>query len=84
MPDASGVLLTRVEAAEYLGVQPQTLAVWATTGRYQLPFVRIGRCVRYKVSDLDAWLERRTITSTGDAIPEPPAASRSARGRRKH
>jgi excisionase family DNA binding protein len=60
-------LLTRSEAAAYLGVKPQTLAVWATTGRYKLPFVKVGRTVKYRVTDLDAFLEGRTVTSTGEA-----------------
>jgi hypothetical protein len=54
-------------AAAYLGVQPQTLAVWRCTGRYGLPFEKIGRCVRYRQSALDAFRARQTFTSTGDA-----------------
>ncbi len=57
-------LLNRIEAAGYLGVLPQTLAVWASTGRYQLPFVKVGRKVYYRRVDLDAWLESRTQTQT--------------------
>jgi excisionase family DNA binding protein len=57
----SDPLLTREEAAEYLNVKPQTLAVWATTGRYSLPMVRVGRRVRYRQSDLDRWIAKRTI-----------------------
>ena len=59
-------LLTREQAAEYLGIRPQTLAVWATSGRYGLPFIRVGRRVRYRRADLDRFLESRTITSTGE------------------
>ena len=64
-------LLTRQEAAEYLGVKPQTLAVWAVTGRYDLPVVKVGRLVRYRRSDLDKWLESRTCTHTGPPIGSP-------------
>ena len=53
-------LLTRVEAAEYLGIRPQTLATWSLSGRYGLPVIRVGRAVRYRLSDLDAWLAKRT------------------------
>jgi excisionase family DNA binding protein len=59
-------LLTRNQAAEYLGVSPNTLAVWASTGRYPLPFVRVGRSVRYRRSDLEKFLESRTVTHTGE------------------
>lgn len=63
----SDPLLTRAEAADYIGVKPTTLAAWALAGRYDLPVVKVGRLVRYRKSDLDRWLQRRTITHTGQA-----------------
>lgn len=54
-------LLTRQQAAQYLDVTAGTLAVWASTRRYDLPFVKIGRKVRYRPEDLDRWLEARTV-----------------------
>jgi excisionase family DNA binding protein len=60
-------MMTREQAAEYLGVKPQTLSVWATTGRYDLPFVRVGRSVRYRLADLEQFIASRTVTSTGQA-----------------
>ena len=48
------------KAAEILDVSAGTLSVWRSTGRYNLPFVKIGRKVRYRRSDLQAWLEKRT------------------------
>lgn len=54
-------LLTRREAADFLGVRPQTLATWHVTGRYRLPVVKVGRAARYRVSDLEAWLDSRTV-----------------------
>jgi excisionase family DNA binding protein len=53
---ANSILLTRREAAAYLGVAEQTLAVWKCTGRRTLPFVKIGRLVRYRKADLDAFI----------------------------
>lgn len=53
-------LLDEKQAAEILDVTPGTLAVWRSTGRYALPFVKVGRNVRYRPSDLDRWLEDRT------------------------
>lgn len=52
-------LLSRKEAAVYLGVSEQTLAIWKTTGRYSLPVVKIGRLAKYRKSDLDAFISRR-------------------------
>lgn len=56
---ASG-LLDENSAATLLDVSPGTLSVWRSTGRYNLPFLKIGRKVRYRHSDLLAWLESRT------------------------
>ena len=61
-------LLTREQAATYLGLSPQTLSNWASTGRGGIPYVRVSaRAVRYRQSDLDQWLRNRTVTHTGQA-----------------
>ncbi len=57
-------LLAAAEAADYLGVQPQTLAAWRSAGRYGLPFVKVGRLVKYRQSDLDEFLAKNTATQT--------------------
>lgn len=54
-------LLDTSPAAEHIGVKPHTLEIWRCTGRYDLPFVRVGRKIKYRRSDLDAWLESRTV-----------------------
>lgn len=59
-------LLTRKEAADYLGVKEDTLAVWACNKRYILPMVKVGRLVKYKLSDLNAFIETRTIYGKGE------------------
>lgn len=51
-------LLSRREAAAFLGLNEGTLAVWATTQRYDLPYVKVGRSVRYRMSDLEGFIER--------------------------
>lgn len=51
-------LVGRKEAADFLGVASQTLAVWASTERYHLPYIKVGSKVRYRMSDLEAFLER--------------------------
>jgi excisionase family DNA binding protein len=45
-------LLTDDEAARLLGTSVNTLANWRVTGRYPLPFVKVGRLVRYRPSDI--------------------------------
>ena len=49
-------LLSRKEAAKYLGISEQTLAIWKCTKRYDLPFVKIGRLIKYRKSDLDGFI----------------------------
>lgn len=50
------------EAANYLHVKDSTLAAWRSEGRYNLPFVKVGRRVFYRREDLDAFLMSRTHT----------------------
>lgn len=59
-------LLTRRQAAEVLGLQPQTLARWKWEGREDRPpEVRVGRrAVRYRASDLTKWIASRAEDST--------------------
>ncbi|MCC7226159.1 MAG: helix-turn-helix domain-containing protein [Burkholderiaceae bacterium] len=54
-------LFDRHQAATYLGVKPNTLATWHSTKRYRIPYIKVGRLVKYRVSDLDAFLQQRTI-----------------------
>ena len=48
-------------AAEILGVTAGTLSVWRCTRRYPLPYVKVGRAVRYRLSDLEAFMQSRTV-----------------------
>ncbi len=57
-------LITEDEAADLIGVRPQTLAVWRSTGRYDLPFIRVGRLVRYRVCDLETWIQDRRVSGS--------------------
>ncbi len=56
----SSDLLNERAAAEVLDTTPGTLSVWRSTGRYAIPFIKIGSKVRYRRSDLENWLESRT------------------------
>jgi excisionase family DNA binding protein len=53
-------MMVAQEAAEYLGVKASTLATWRCTRRHPLPFVKVGKKVRYRKSDLDKFLQHRT------------------------
>jgi hypothetical protein len=55
-------LLNEQEAATLLSVAPGTLSVWRFTGRYNVPFIKVGRSVRYSQRALEEWLTRRTCS----------------------
>jgi len=47
------ILVDAKEAARRLAVSPRTL--WQLTKDRLVPVVRIGKCVRYRVTDLEEW-----------------------------
>lgn len=55
-------LFSNDQAAAYIGVTPRTLEVWRCTKRHPIPFIKVGRLVKYRKSALDAFLEQSTIT----------------------
>ena len=59
---ARSPLLTQKQAAKFLRLKnPGTLAVWRSTKRYPLRYVKIGVLVFYKLSDLEAFIADRTV-----------------------
>lgn len=52
-------LLTKEDVSRILGVSVGTLAVWRATKRYNLPYVKSGRLVRYREEDVQAFIEAR-------------------------
>jgi hypothetical protein len=52
-------LLNRREAADFLGVKETTLATWQSTKRYDLPIIKVGRLVKYRLTDLIEFVNRR-------------------------
>ena len=60
--DALPDLLTDEQATEFLQVAPGTLAVWRATKRHGLPYLKLGRSVRYRKADLEKWLQSRTVS----------------------
>jgi len=54
------------QAAAYLGLSKNTLAVWRCLQRYPLTYIRVGRRIKYRREDLDAFLASRTV---GAATP---------------
>ncbi len=54
-------LLTEVQAATVLNLSMRTLQAWRTK-RTGPSFVRAGRAIRYRRSDLDTWMSANTVT----------------------
>jgi excisionase family DNA binding protein len=53
-----GIYLTTKEVAAILRIAPQTLEKARSTGLGpQIPFVKVGRAVRYASNDVSAWVE---------------------------
>ena len=53
-------LIDTTDAAKLLGVGEATLIKWRSTGENNVPFVKIGRCVKYRTTDLRAYVEKHT------------------------
>jgi excisionase family DNA binding protein len=60
------VLLTEVQAAEYLALSVRTLQAWRVRGGGP-PFVKVGRAVRYARGALIAYALEHTVSSTTEA-----------------
>jgi predicted DNA-binding transcriptional regulator AlpA len=50
-------LLSSEEVSTILGVSVGTLAVWRSTRRYPLKFIKVGGLVRYRECDLSEFVE---------------------------
>jgi excisionase family DNA binding protein len=62
-------LLTTEDVAEITGLSPETLAQWRWLKK-EIPFVRLGtKCVRYRQSDIDAWLAKRLVSVASGENP---------------
>src|SRR5882757_5944227 len=60
-------LMTRQEVADYYGLPFKTLEQWAYVGKGPR-FRKVGRHVRYRLSDVDEWIEQQA--AGGAAVPE--------------
>ncbi len=56
-------LLTDKQLTEYLQIAEGTLAVWRCEKRYTLAFIKVGRSIRYRFSDVKKWLNSQEISN---------------------
>ncbi len=60
----SDQLLTTDQLAAELGLHTVTIAAWRMHDGKGPAYVKVGSAVRYRRSDVDAWLDAQTRTST--------------------
>jgi len=60
--------LTRTEAAEFLNLKRCTLEAWAIRGGGPA-MCKFGRAVRYRISDLEAYVRKQTRQNTIEVHP---------------
>lgn len=54
-------LLLPKETADFLRTTVGVLSVWRCTKRHPLKYVKVGRSVRYRLEDVLAFIESRTV-----------------------
>ena len=52
-------LLKPCDVSKILGITIETLAVWRCTNRTSLKFYRIGRSIRYRLSEVNEFISSR-------------------------
>jgi excisionase family DNA binding protein len=61
-------IMTTDDAAAYLSVNKRNLQLDRVNKR-NIPFIKIGRLVRYSKADLDAYITAQTIGGNAKKIP---------------
>lgn len=61
-------MISTKDAAKFLGLQPDTLRVWRYRDKKRqsttyLPYVKVGKSVKYKISDLEEYVLKNRQTS---------------------
>lgn len=60
-------LIGAVNLAEMIGVSVETIYRWSRESRGPVP-TRIGRSLRYRMEDVDAWLESSRGVEDGERV----------------
>ncbi|WP_181951993.1 helix-turn-helix transcriptional regulator [Pseudovibrio ascidiaceicola] len=58
-------LITEAAAADYLGISIRTIQAWRVRGGGPI-FVKMGKTVRYRSSDIQNWIESHLASSTSE------------------
>ena len=57
------MLMKYEEASELLRVKKNTLRKWVSQKR--VPYLKLGRSVRFESSELESWIERQSVRFGG-------------------
>lgn len=57
--DEKQIILTAKEAAKYLNISLSSLNKWRAKNSTALKYLKIGRCCKYRLKDLNEFLESR-------------------------
>jgi excisionase family DNA binding protein len=68
---STGTWVDTKKAAEHLGIHRDSLRRFRRVGGGP-PFTRIGRSVRYRLEDIDAWMRSRMAKSTAEEVARGP------------
>lgn len=52
-------LIDIAEVSQQLGVRAKTVYSWVHTR--QIPFIKVGRLVKFQQKDIEAWIEKRKV-----------------------
>ncbi|WP_333876386.1 helix-turn-helix domain-containing protein [Methylobacter sp.] len=57
----SNVITDTDGASSLLNIPASTLIKWRSTGENNIPYIKIGKSVRYSTADLKAYVERHKV-----------------------
>jgi predicted DNA-binding transcriptional regulator AlpA len=63
------------DAAAYVGFTVSALRLWRRQDRGP-SYIQVNRSIRYRVSDLDAWLNAHLVDPVNERIPELKSRTR--------
>lgn len=66
MQNHTSNFLNTPQTAAFLGLKPGTLEVWRVQGKGPA-FVKFGRAVRYRIADLERWIDQQARQHTSES-----------------
>ena len=71
MEETCGGYLTIDDLSVYLGIKPKTLYARVQ----EIPHYKVGRLIRFKREDVDAWMEKHKVAKAEQVLPAPENGS---------